>query len=56
MPGSEVTIREFEPGDEGAFRTLNEEWILRYFAIEAKDARARPHERLACAGDLEGRR
>ncbi len=30
-------IREFQPGDEAAFRRLNEEWIKRYFAIEAKD-------------------
>jgi GNAT superfamily N-acetyltransferase len=33
----ELTIREFEPGDEVAFRRLNEEWIIRYFAIEPKD-------------------
>lgn len=33
----ELTIREFEPGDEGAFRRLNEEWIVRYFAMEPKD-------------------
>jgi GNAT superfamily N-acetyltransferase len=26
-----VTIREFRPGDESAFQSLNEEWILRYF-------------------------
>lgn len=37
---SQVTIREFEPGDEAAFRQLNEEWITRYFRIEAKDAEA----------------
>ena len=36
----EVTIREFLPGDETAFRRLNEEWILRYFAMEAKDEEA----------------
>src|ERR1051326_4985849 len=30
-------IREFMPGDEAAFRRLNEEWILRYFVMEAKD-------------------
>jgi len=35
---SEVTIREFQPGDEAAFRTLNEEWIARYFRVEAKEA------------------
>jgi GNAT superfamily N-acetyltransferase len=34
----QVTIREFEPGDELAFRQLNEEWITRYFRIEARDA------------------
>jgi len=34
----QVTIREFAPGDETAFRQLNEEWITRYFAIEARDA------------------
>lgn len=34
----EVTIREFEPGDEIAFRRLNEEWIQRYFRIEPKEA------------------
>jgi GNAT superfamily N-acetyltransferase len=33
----ELTIREFEPGDEAAFRRLNEEWIRRYFAMESKD-------------------
>lgn len=35
---SEVTIREFQPGDEIAFRQLNEEWIERYFRVEAKEA------------------
>src|SRR5215471_18952235 len=33
----QVTIREFAPGDEDAFYRLNEEWILRYFAMEPKD-------------------
>lgn len=32
-----ATIREFRPGDEEAFRKLNEEWISRYFVIEEKD-------------------
>lgn len=36
-PRPEVSIREFEPGDEADFRNLNEEWITRYFRIEAKD-------------------
>lgn len=35
-----VTIREFKPGDETAFRKLNEEWITRYFRLEAKDEEA----------------
>jgi ribosomal protein S18 acetylase RimI-like enzyme len=34
---SVVTIREFQPGDEGSFRQLNEEWIRRYFRMEKKD-------------------
>ena len=33
----EIVIREFEPGDEEAFRQLNEEWINRYFKLEDKD-------------------
>jgi GNAT superfamily N-acetyltransferase len=36
----EVTIREFLPGDEGVFRRLNEEWIVRHFVLEAKDTEA----------------
>ena len=32
-----LTIREFTPGDEDDFRRLNEEWIVRHFAMEAKD-------------------
>jgi putative acetyltransferase len=35
-----VTIREFQPGDESCFRQLNEEWITRYFRLEAKDEEA----------------
>lgn len=35
---SEVTIREFQPGDEVWFRRLNEEWIERYFRVEPKEA------------------
>ena len=33
----EIVVREFVDGDEAAFRRLNEEWITRYFRIEAKD-------------------
>jgi GNAT superfamily N-acetyltransferase len=36
----EVTIREFARGDEDAFYRLNEEWIVRYFAMEPKDRAA----------------
>lgn len=33
-----VDIRSLAPGDDAtAFRTLNEEWITRYFTLEAKD-------------------
>jgi len=32
-----LSIRHFQPGDEAAFRQLNEEWITRYFALEPKD-------------------
>jgi putative acetyltransferase len=37
MSGTDLTIREFRAGDETAFRTLNEEWIVRYFVMEPKD-------------------
>jgi putative acetyltransferase len=36
-PDPDLTIREFIPGDEIAFRQLNEEWISRYFVLESKD-------------------
>ena len=32
-----VELREFQPGDEVAFRTLNEDWIQAYFRVEEKD-------------------
>jgi GNAT superfamily N-acetyltransferase len=34
--GLEITIRPFQPGDEDAFRTLNEQWIGKYFRVEEK--------------------
>jgi putative acetyltransferase len=37
MPATDLTIRDFRPGDETAFRKLNEEWIVRHFAMEPKD-------------------
>lgn len=33
----EVVIRPFQPGDEIAFRELNEAWIAKYFIIEEAD-------------------
>jgi putative acetyltransferase len=36
-PVRDVTIREFQPGDEADFRRLNEEWITLYFKLEPKD-------------------
>jgi GNAT superfamily N-acetyltransferase len=51
-PNDRVTIREFKPGDEACFRKLNEEWITRYFRIEAKDedALADPQSGILAAG------
>ena len=37
---NEITIREFQPGDELVFKQLNEEWILHHFAMEPKDEHA----------------
>jgi putative acetyltransferase len=35
---NEISIRPLEIGEDGtAFRTLNEEWISRYFVLEKKD-------------------
>src|SRR5271157_4992881 len=34
---SEVEIRPYQHRDAEAFRTLNEEWIVRYFHLEPKD-------------------
>ncbi|HUD99779.1 MAG TPA: GNAT family N-acetyltransferase [Bryobacteraceae bacterium] len=47
-----VIIREFEPGDEACFRKLNEEWITRYFSMEAKDEEALvdPQSRILAPG------
>jgi GNAT superfamily N-acetyltransferase len=36
-PQTALAIREFQPGDEADFRRLNEEWIVRYFALEPKE-------------------
>jgi GNAT superfamily N-acetyltransferase len=37
QPSDPVCIRQFQPGDEASFRSLNEEWISHYFRIEARD-------------------
>lgn len=33
----EIHIRPFQPGDEQAFRRLNEEWIIKHFGMEEGD-------------------
>jgi putative acetyltransferase len=35
-----VTLRDFQPGDEAAFRRLNVEWIAHYFEVEPTDEAA----------------
>jgi putative acetyltransferase len=42
----DIRIRQFRSGDAAAFRRLNEEWITRYFRMEAKDE--------ACFADPQG--
>ncbi len=38
VPAQALDIRLLRPGDDAtAFRTLNEEWIVRHFALEPKD-------------------
>ena len=37
---AQTIVRRFQAGDETAFRLLNEQWIERYFKIEAKDQSA----------------
>lgn len=56
MPApNEVTVREFKPGDAAWFRRLNEEWIRRYFVMEAEDEEllADPESKiLGCGGKI----
>jgi putative acetyltransferase len=33
----QITFRQFQRGDNEAFRTLNEQWIAKYFVLEEKD-------------------
>jgi len=35
--GPAIHLRPFKPGDEPAFRSLNEAWIAKYFVIETAD-------------------
>ena len=37
MAVSNIAIRAYQPEDASAFRSLNEEWITRYFVMEDKD-------------------
>ena len=47
-----IAVREFRPGDEAAFRALNEEWITRLFRMEPKDEEtfADPQGKILAAG------
>jgi putative acetyltransferase len=51
MVHTEIKIRDFSPGDETAFRKLNEEWITRYFALEPKDEYSLNHPQEAILDD-----
>lgn len=43
-----VIVDLFQPGDEDAFRSLNEAWITRYFQLEEKDRETlcHPHQHI----------
>jgi GNAT superfamily N-acetyltransferase len=43
LVGEPLLIRTFQPGDETAFRTLNEAWITAYFQLEEKDRETLNH-------------
>ncbi len=49
---SPVIVRDFQAGDEEAFRTLNEAWIAKYFRIEDKDRETlrEPHRYILSPG------
>jgi len=34
---ADIVVRQFQPGDEAAFRDINLEWIQKFFVVEAKD-------------------
>lgn len=50
--GQGVAVREFQEGDEEAFRRLNVEWITRFFRMEPKDEEtfADPQGRILAQG------
>src|SRR6478672_437676 len=45
-------VRPFQPGDEEAFRILNEAWITKYFRLEDKDRETLedPHSHILSPG------
>jgi GNAT superfamily N-acetyltransferase len=45
-------VRLFQPGDEEAFRALNEAWIAKYFRLEEKDRETLedPHSHILLPG------
>ena len=47
-----LVLRTFQPGDEKAFRELNEAWISKYFALEPGDREVLndPHEKILAPG------
>ncbi|MFZ0594668.1 MAG: GNAT family N-acetyltransferase [Bryobacteraceae bacterium] len=49
---SPIVVRDFQAGDEEAFRTLNEAWIARYFYLEDKDRETlrEPHRYILSPG------
>ncbi len=49
---AQLTIREFRSSDAVPFRSLNEAWIERYFALEPKDREVleRPEEKILALG------
>jgi len=34
---ADIVVRQFQPGDEAAFRDINLEWIQKFFVVEVKD-------------------
>ncbi|MGB9145566.1 MAG: GNAT family N-acetyltransferase [Acidobacteriaceae bacterium] len=59
---NDLVLRTFRPGDEAAFRRLNEAWISKYFALEDADREVLcdPHAHILnpggqiCIAELDG--